>query len=219
MWTVGTLLGTGLFVVAVMSVPPYQTTAETPQTFRSPDGTSQFTYPGSYELYTDNGGVCFGPFESAKACAVFPQSRYAGTNFVAASFEEQEIDRQARVDRGVLSWMKVTTERACLTPPMRGENVPEYAAPKKDPWRIINGVRFLYLGTSVSVGMGTVVTTDAYRAFHKGRCYELSINLATTSFANSDPGTLKEFTREDEQHVRSELTTILDSFRFVLSRH
>jgi hypothetical protein len=159
-------------------------------------------YPSSYELHTDNlGAVCFGLFESAKACAVFPQSRYAGTNFAYASFEELEID-------------KATTERACLTPPMRAANVPEFDVPKRDPKRIINGVRFLH-GISIGVGGGTAVTTDVYRAFHKGKCYELSVNIASSNIAYSDPGTVKEFTREDEKKVRSEIMAILDSFRFL----
>ncbi len=57
--------------------------------------------------------------------------------------------------------------------------------------------------------------TDLYRAFHKSRCYELSINVATVSIGSFDPGAMKEFTCEDEQGVRNELTTILDSFRFL----
>jgi hypothetical protein len=165
------------------------------QTFASPDGDSQFTYPGSYALYT--GSVC-GP-EPAIACVVFPESRYTGTNFAGASFAEREID-------------EATTKSTCLTSPMRAVNVPEFDIATKDPKRIINRVSFLH-GISVSVGSGTAVTTDVYRAFHKGKCYELSLDLATTQFAYYPPGTVKEFT--DEDRVRHELTTILDSFRFL----
>jgi hypothetical protein len=175
------------------------------QTFRSPDGTSQFTYPSSYALYTgseaDQAGSYSPACQSAVACVLYPPSKYTGTNFEAASFQEREID-------------DATTEGACLTSPMRAANVPEFDIATKDPRKIIHGVSFLH-GISSDVGMGHYMGIDLYRAFHKSRCYELSINLAATSFANFDPGTVKEFTPEDEQRVRKELTTILDSFRFL----
>jgi hypothetical protein len=177
-----------------------------PQTFRSPDGTSQFIYPSAYTLYTGSataqvGGSYIAVCQSGVACVVYPKSKYAGTNFEAASFEEREID-------------DATTESACLTSPMRSEGNPEFSIAAKAPRRIIHGVRFLH-GISSDAGLGHYMGTDLYRAFHKRRCYELSINLTTAAFANFDPGTVKEFTREDEQRVRDELTTILDSFRFL----
>ena len=180
------------------SVPrPYQKGSQTSghQTFSSPDSSSQFTYPDSYALFT--GRVC--EPEPAIACVVFPESRYPGTTFVGASFDEREID-------------EATTKSTCLTSPMRAVNVPEFGIATEDPKRIINRVSFLH-GISISVGSGTVVTTDVYRAFHNGKCYELSLNLATKQFANYDAGTVKEFTGEDS--VRNELTAILDSFRFL----
>lgn len=170
------------------------------RTFRSPDGTSEFIYPSAYTLYTGSAtaqviSVC----QSGVACVVYP-SKYAGTNFEAASFEEREID--------------ATTKGACLTSPMRAEGIPEFRIATKDPRKIIHGIRFLH-GISGDAGLGHYMGTDLYRAFHKRRCYELSINIASASFASFDPGTVKEFTHEDERRVHDELSTILDSFRFL----
>ena len=97
---------------------------------------------------------------------------------------------------------------------MRAPNVPEFYISTRHPTRMINGVRFLH-GISLSFGAGNYMNTDLYRTFHKNRCHELSINVATSAFWAFDPGAVKEFTPKDEQHVRNELTTVLDSFRFL----
>jgi len=201
-----TLAGFLLLTVGMFARQPYQQSSQTSgqRTFRSPDAVSQFTYPSSYALYTGNEAdhlnympVC----QSAVACVLYPREKFAQTNFEAASFQEREIDN-------------ATTDKTCLTPPMRAENVPEFDIPAKDLRRVINGVSFLH-GRSYEGGLGHGMGTDLYRAFHKSRCYELSINVATVSIGSFDPGAMKEFTREDEQGVRNELTTILDSFRFL----
>ncbi|MFY9531642.1 MAG: hypothetical protein WBC04_24575 [Candidatus Acidiferrales bacterium] len=150
----------------------------------------------------DEAGSSYIPVCSDGAvCVVSHRSNYQGSNFEAASFQVREING-------------ATTQRACLTSPMRAANVPEFDIATEDPTRIINGVSFLH-GISIDAGLGHHMSTDLYRAFHHGRCYELSINVAITSFANFDPGTVKEFTHDDEQRVRSELTLVLDSFRFL----
>jgi hypothetical protein len=201
-----TLTGFLLLTVGMFAREPYQQSSQTSgqRAFISPDAASQFTYPSSYSLYTGNEAdhlnympVC----QSAVACVLYPKEKFAETNFEAASFQEREIDN-------------ATTEKTCLTSPMRAENVPEFDIPANDPRRVINGVSFLH-GRSFEGGLGHSMGTDLYRAFHKGRCYELSINVATVSIGSFDPGAMKEFTREDLQGVRNELTTILDSFRFL----
>jgi hypothetical protein len=45
-------------------------------------------------------------------------------------------------------------------------------------------VSFLH-GASGGVGLGHSIGTDLYRAFHKGRCYELSINIAQANRPSS----------------------------------
>ena len=67
--------------------------------------------------------------------------------------------------------------------------------------------------------MSLYTNTDLYRAVQRGKCYELSITIASNSFGSFDPGTVMEFTTKDDLRVRNELRTILDSFKFVVSRH
>ena len=41
------------------------------------------------------------------------------------------------------------------------------------------------------------------------------VSISSSSFGNFEPGTIEEFTRDDERRVRGDLMTILDSFRFL----
>jgi hypothetical protein len=195
----------------VVETPALQTVQISPlqtgnlvRVFNAPDGVSQFAYPSSFELYWNDDEpraansyfpVCQ---HAVVACVLYPSSEFAGTNFQAAAFQERQIDDTA-------------TEAACLKLP---PDIPQFQLARKDQKRIINGVRFLH-GSSGEVGLGNYMGSDLYRAFHKNKCYELSINIATSSFANFEPGTTRKFTRENEQQVRQALMVILDSFRFL----
>jgi hypothetical protein len=174
------------------------------QTFESADGVFRFSYPHHYVLNTaDNAGeigVSMFPVCSDDAvCVVSRREYYAGTNLQAASFQEREI-RDA------------TTEVACLKGPP--EDIPTYNLSEADRKRTIGGVVFTH-GRSAEVGGGSGITSDFYRVFHRNKCYELNFSIAESSFANLDPSRVKEFTREDEGRVQSELIAILDSFRFL----
>ena len=174
------------------------------QTFVSPDGVFRFSYSRTYMLDTtenaDELGVSYFPMCSEEAvCVISRRKYYAGTNFQAASFQEREI-RDAM------------TEVACLKGPP--DDVPTYHLPKDDQKRIIGNVAFTH-GRSAEVGLGNGITSDFYRVFRRNKCYELSLSIAESSFANFDPGTIKEFTREDEKRVQSDLIAVLDSFRFL----
>jgi hypothetical protein len=174
------------------------------QTLVSADGVFRFVYPRSYVLNTNEnatevGGSYIPVCSDGAACVVSRRSAYEGTNFQAASFQVREIE-------------DATTKVACLRGP--SENVPQFQIPKGDQKRIIGGVAFAH-GETGEAGLGNFMSSDFYRAFHKRKCYELSVNIASSSFANFDPGTIKEFTHEDESRVRSDLMAILDSFRFL----
>ena len=58
-------------------------------------------------------------------------------------------------------------------------------------------------------------TGDIYRIFHRQKCYELGIKQAGTSAGAYDPGTIKEFTKQDQEEVYSRLKQALDSFHFL----
>ena len=174
------------------------------QTFVSPDGVFRFSYSRAYILNTKENanevGVSYiSVCSDGAVCVVSRRSASEGTNFQAASFQEREIH-------------DATTEIACLKGP--SEDVPTYKLPKNDQRRMIGGVVFTH-GRSGEGGAGNHIGSDFYRVFHKRKCYELSTSIASSSFANFDPGTVKEFTREDERRVQSELIAILDSFRFL----
>lgn len=193
---------------AMLPFHPFQKIAQSSQlrTFTSPDESFQFTYPTSYAIYTgsevDKAGrrlsyiaVC----ETAVVCVVYPENKYKGTNFGAASFQVREVD-------------EAKSPNACLTPSKKDPNAPDFAVDSKKPQRLINGVSFLH-GTGGEGGLGHSMSADIYRAFHHGRCYDLSVNIAITSFATFDPGTIKEFT--GDRRVRTELLRIADSFQFL----
>ena len=57
-------------------------------------------------------------------------------------------------------------------------------------------------------------TGDIYRVFHRKKCYELGIQLAGTSAGAYDPGTIKDFTK-DQDEVYTRLKQALDSFHFL----
>lgn len=59
------------------------------------------------------------------------------------------------------------------------------------------------------------LTSDINRTFHGKKCYELTIEEMMTSAAAFDPGTFKEFTKQDEEDVRESLTQVLESFTFL----
>lgn len=183
-----------------------EATDPTPRTFKSPDGSFQFTYPNSYAVYTgdeaeDAGrrlsyiAVC----ENALVCVVYPESKYKGTNFEAASFQVREVD-------------DAKSAKACLTPRVSAPNASDFSVDSEKPKRTIDGVLFLH-GVRGEGGLGHSMSTDIYRAFHNGSCYELSVNLAVTSFGAFDPGTIQEF--KDASRVRDELLKVADSFRFL----
>jgi hypothetical protein len=76
----------------------------------------------------------------------------------------------------------------------------------------INGVRFQHAlvgGPAMSHDM----VGDRYRGFTHGKCYELAVSVTFSNFGVYEPGTIKEFTRQDQQQVLAQLTRILDSFR------
>ena len=61
--------------------------------------------------------------------------------------------------------------------------------------------------------MGHGMSEDIYRAFHNAKCYDVEIRTTASSFANYEPGTIKEF--KDYDKVSAEMRRILDSFRFL----
>jgi hypothetical protein len=204
----------GIYLIVLLCLVIVVVGAQTPrpaakQTFTSPAGTYRFDYPETYRLYTGSEG-----YEAASklsylpvcqsgiaTCVIFPPSKYKGTNFDGASFQVRQIE-------------DAITAQECLTPRVIGPSEKDYSIAAKDSRKDIDGTRFVH-GIKDGVGLGHSATTDLYRTFHEHRCYELSITLTTTEYANFDPATIKEFTKVDEQRVYKALAAILNSFRFL----
>jgi hypothetical protein len=64
-------------------------------------------------------------------------------------------------------------------------------------------------------GMSQSLDGRVYRSFHENKCYQLSIRTAMASSGAFDPGTIREFTKEDWNEVHGRLKVALDSFRFL----
>ncbi len=184
------------------------------RTFTSPDGSFRFKYPASYRLYSGaniEGEVqqeqsfiplcnTFTVFSRSTllACVVYPRTEYRSTNFEGAALQVDEV--------------AADNASQCLVP-MSGDNL-GFEIPKQNAERVIDGVRFVH-GLHSGAATSHWIWTDLYRAFYKGKCYELAINITYTAFGVSAAGTARKFTPQDKQHVRRSLQRVVDSFRFL----
>jgi hypothetical protein len=167
-----------------------------PRTFISPDHTFRFTYPRSLALCgTESQGspcVTYIPIcdETAAACVAYRTGEYEGYNFEGAAFSVNELPES-------------NTESKCLV-----------SKSSTAQTTLINGLEFRSSKQS-SAAMGHGMSESAYRNFHRGTCYELDIRIATSNMGAHAPGTIKEFTSEDERAVQAFLGQALSSFKFL----
>ena len=166
------------------------------RTFVSRDGSFRFRYPASLVVCEKNtrkkACLTYIPIcdDSAAACVAYPIARYQGYNFEGAAFSVSELPQ-------------ADTQSKCfesMTPPVHTES-----------W---NGVEF-QAGHQGSAAAGHGLSEYSFRRFSGGTCYELDINIATSSLGGDVPGAMKEFTQEDEDTVRAALGKILSSFEFL----
>ena len=176
------------------------------KTFVSPDGTFQFDYADSLARCQPEGPVptllnerrscaSYIPVcdEDRIACLAYPADEYRGYNFEAAAFS-------------VIALPGVTTELKCLTNVDRNTCRP----PRSEAHNSVTfGTAECYEG-----GLGHHLNRQIYRTFHAGACYQLSVNIAESAFANFPAGTIKEFSRADRQNVEQLLHTPVVTFRF-----
>jgi len=144
--------------------------------------------------------------EASVVCITYPRGKYPGTTFEGAGFE--------------ISLVSAKSQSMCLTPPSHPDtSAPGYSyrvafvVSQTHASKVINGVTFEH-GEAAGVATGHVVSTDLYRTFHNGKCYELSVNIAQSNFERS-PERPREFNAEDSKRVDKDMNSILDSFRFL----
>jgi hypothetical protein len=181
------------------------------RSFTSPDGTFHFEYSDSLVSCRrdSNRPDSWVPDESCEgyipvcsnfscdstgtvACIGYPGNEMKGTTFQAAAFSVSELK-------------EATTESECL----KVEEPPPQVGNARD--ETVNGTRFKVTETD-GVAAGNFVDGYVYRTFHKGKCYELDIRIASSNAANYDPGTVKTF---DSERVERTLRTVLASFKFL----
>jgi hypothetical protein len=77
---------------------------------------------------------------------------------------------------------------------------------------MIGDVQFIN-GIEDGVATGKSIGIDVYRAFHKDRCFELSVSEAETNPDVSDPP-LKTVIPAQDKKLHQSMSEILHSFRF-----
>ena len=147
--------------------------------------------------------------EDALVCVIYPDKQLEDTNLSAVSFQVREIHRD-----------QMMTPDVCATPypitPYTVEEAskwPEFQVSAKHPTEMIGGVRFLH-GGSGGVATGHWSDTEVYRAFHRERCFELSISQSGTDPSLSDPP-LEPITPARQKTLDRSTSQILHSFRFL----
>jgi hypothetical protein len=128
--------------------------------------------------------------ETMLACLVYPEEKYKGTNFEGGGFSVNLI-------------RSAGTEKKCAT--YRGETLIDY--------RLINGIKFY--STEDGTGAAGHKSLDrVYRTMRGENCFEVVLRVNESQFANYEPGTIKEFTADDEKVVFNLFTNVLKTFNF-----
>ncbi len=160
------------------------------------DGTITVPVPADFTLATTADevavqGVIPPCDEGFAACIYFSGSEYDGTNLESAG-----IRISLRPD--------LPTRDACLGTQPTGydELVPNIGAAAGYATSVFAG-----LGDG---GAGHYAAGDLYRLAVAGSCYEFETRIGQTQFANYDPGTIQEFTADDEAALRSALAAIVN---------
>lgn len=176
------------------------------RTYTAPDGAFAFRYSDQLLNCEQNPGqncsayhsVCDGSVgqdQTSMVCFAYPRNNYTNTQaFEAATFSIEVINHGAR-DKDCLA---MPSEQAYLT--RRGN-------------RTIRGVLFVVY-EFVEGGMNQRVDGVVYRTFHRGKCYQLGINVATANAGVFDPP-VREFTKNDRHEVNRRLEQARDSFQFL----
>jgi hypothetical protein len=131
----------------------------------------------------------------ALVCILYPRQEFEDTNF-RAGFEVVEILQHG------------TTSDECVTP----HTGHQFLLSAEHPTELIGGVSFIH-GTQDGSAMGHTNDTEVYRAFHKSRCFQLSVSETWTTHDSSGPP-MKTLTPAQERKIEQTMSHILHSFRF-----
>lgn len=188
-----------------------------PRTFTSPDGAFQFKYspplihctsegtarkgyPGSWspaDSCLSQDGICddSSSFVSTIACFAFARHKFKEKpEFQGAAFFVGEVP-------------SVTTSAACL------EGTRDWLIHDSQSAKVGSVDARLFHISDAWMSGGQ--SGDIYRVFHRNKCYELGLQEAAMSTGSLDPGTFKEFTKQDEADVQAKLKQPLSTFTFL----
>ncbi|MBV9300971.1 MAG: hypothetical protein JOY62_00200 [Acidobacteriaceae bacterium] len=167
------------------------------RTYISPDRSFEITIPPDYAVHTgkDKPQISYIPVchEDSLVCISFPPDRYHGTNFEGAAVE--------------ITVLPATTETACLNPPHE-----DFHVDAETPSKIIDGAHFLHAFFG-GAAMSHDLVRHEYLGYKNRKCYKLAVEVTFSNFEVHPPGTIKEFTKRDQEQVRAQLERIIDSFR------
>jgi hypothetical protein len=200
-------------MAALMLIPAIAQTAPKTRTFTNSDGAFRFVYPADFQVCTrakvDPCNQSFIPVcePDAFVCVVYPAKPFKDTSFMAASFQVREIFAEH----------EMMTADICVTPRRTkyGDMVsdfPSFLISAEHPVELIGGVQFLH-GVSAGAATSHSISIDLYRAFHKQRCFELSVSQTETNPNVSDPP-MKTLTPAQAKKLDQRMTLTLHSFRF-----
>jgi hypothetical protein len=196
-----------LFLPGVPLFAQESSTASGTQTYTSPDGRFQLSYPdwftrcsyqndswGSCTSYMPMCGAVWQTEPDTPICVAYPPDKVpAESNFLGAAFSVSEING-------------VTSQADCeaFAPNPAGVGA-------KQRVKEINGQKFTWISMG-GAAMGHYQDARAYRTFHGDRCFELDVVLNYRSGTGYDEVPLKQF---DSAPVKKLLGDTLESFRFV----
>jgi hypothetical protein len=193
-----------LFLAGAMAAPECRAqSTDHFKTYTSPDSAWRFTYPGDFPLCTkDNLEPCnttYIPLCQDPLVCVLYRGDFGDTTFEGAGFQVREI----KTKNGE------PTADICVSPSAEDS----FLISAEQPVETIGGIRFVH-GISGGAAMGHSNSVDLYRAFHNGRCYELSTSETATNPMVYDPPK-KALMPSQEKKVSDAMSEILHSFRFL----
>jgi hypothetical protein len=132
---------------------------------------------------------------SVLACLAYPSGEFHGSELQAAAFAVSRLDIYRSAGECLERWENRNTSAVHV--------------------ERIRGVKF-QAAQLMETQTGYVAEHSMYRAFHKGSCYELDVNLSTaldSAFAAEDAP--RKLTAEEREKIRAGLRQALEGFRFL----
>lgn len=187
-------------------------------TFISPDGVFRFQYQdplltcSQRQTDRDSGNSIWQPEDSCTAyIPVCDEGDPRTVTLVCMGYSKAALERSQTFTAAAFSVARVrsaATKTVCLAGSRYWANVPLPSTPVR-----IGGTEFMRFPLH-DAGLSHYMGGTAYRVFHRGACYQLSLRTSTTNPGVFDPPA-KPLTPEQSQDIDRTLQYALESFRFL----